>query len=326
MPMELRPLGKTGLKITPIGLGCWQFSQGRGFIGKVWSTLDAATIDAVVKAALDGGVNWFDTAESYGYGKSEAALAGALTRLGKKPGDVIVATKWFPLLRPASSIITTLPDRLGFLDPFSIDLLQIHAPGSLSSVEKQAMALAKLLKEKKVRAVGVSNFSAVGMRKFHKVLTGEGFMLASNQVRYSLIQRKIETNGILDTARELGITIIAYSPLAQGVLTGRFHDDPTLALKVSFGRRMMSGITRAGLKKTEPLVRYLQETGRKYSAAGVAASATQVALNWLVNFNGDTVVAIPGASKAKQATEAAHCLDFTLRPEEIKEIEALSRK
>jgi aryl-alcohol dehydrogenase-like predicted oxidoreductase len=164
------------------------------------------------------------------------------------------------------------------------------------------------------------------MRKFHKVLTGEGFMLASNQVRYSLIQRKIETNGILDTARELGITIIAYSPLAQGVLTGRFHDDPTLALKVSFGRRMMSGITRAGLKKTEPLVRYLQETGRKYSAAGVAASATQVALNWLVNFNGDTVVAIPGASKAKQATEAAHCLDFTLRPEEIKEIEALSRK
>ena len=131
MPMELRPLGKTGLKITPIGLGCWQFSQGRGFIGKVWSTLDAATIDAVVKAALDGGINWFDTAESYGYGKSEEALAGALTRLGKKPGDVIVATKWFPLLRSASSIIDTLPERLGFLDPFPIDLLQIHSPGSL---------------------------------------------------------------------------------------------------------------------------------------------------------------------------------------------------
>ncbi len=323
--MELRPLGKTGLKITPIGLGCWQFSQGRGFIGKVWSTLDAATIDAVVKAALDGGINWFDTAESYGYGKSEEALAGALTRLGKKPGDVIVATKWFPLLRSASSIIDTLPERLGFLDPFPIDLLQIHSPGSLSSVEKQAMALAKLLKEQKVRAVGVSNFSAVIMRKFHKVLSGEGFMLASNQVRYSLTQRKIETNGILDTARELGITIIAYSPLAQGVLTGRFHDDPTLALKVSRGRRMMSGINRAGLRKTEPLVRYLQETGRKHSAAGVAATATQVALNWLVNFNGETVVAIPGASKAKQASEAAHCLDFTLRPEEVKEIDRLSR-
>jgi aryl-alcohol dehydrogenase-like predicted oxidoreductase len=317
--MELRTLGKTDVKITPLGLGCWQFSQGKGVVSKFWPVLDAPTMDDIVKAALEGGINWFDTAEVYGGGNSERALAGALSRRGVKPGEVVVATKWWPLLRTAASIGRTLPARLEALAPYPIDLLQIHQPVSLSSIEKQAVALAGILKDKKVRAVGISNFRAEAMTTFHRILKEEGFVLASNQVRYSQADRSIEADGTLAAAKELGITIIAYSPLAQGLLSGRFHDDPSALKSASFMRRNYSGLNLEGLKKTEPLVRFLQETGKKYGA-----SASQVALNWLVTFHGDTVVAIPGATKVRHAVEAAGALKFGLTTDEGGEIDRLS--
>jgi len=318
--MELRTLGKTDVMITPLGLGCWQFSQGKGAVSKFWPTLETQTMDDIVKAALDGGINWFDTAEVYGGGNSERALAGALSRRGVKPGDAVIATKWWPMLRTAASITKTFPLREDALSPYPIDLLQIHQPVSFSSVEKQALALAGLLKAKKLKAVGISNFRAEAMRAFHRVLSGEGFVLASNQMRYSLADRSIEADGTLAAARELGITIIAYSPLAQGLLSGRFHDDPAALKTASFLRRNYSGLNPEGLKRTEPLVRFLQETGKKYGA-----SASQVALNWLVNFHGETVVAIPGASKVKHAVEAAGALKFGLTAAELAQIDTLSR-
>jgi len=318
--METRTLGKTGLKITPIGLGCWQFSQGRGFVSKFWPTLEPALMDDIVRTALEGGINWFDTAEVYGGGNSERALAAALSRAGVKPGSVIIATKWWPFLRTASSIVRTFRFRQAALDPYPVDLLQIHQPFSVSPVEKQAQAQAALLKEKKVPAVGISNFRADDMRTFHRILGSEGFVLASNQVRYSLVDRSIEADGTLEAAKELGITIIAYSPLAQGLLSGRFHDDPAALKNVSFLRRTYSGLHADGLKKTEPLVRFLQETAKKYRA-----SASQVALNWLVTYHGSAVVAIPGATKVRHAQEAAHALDFALSAGEREEISILAR-
>jgi aryl-alcohol dehydrogenase-like predicted oxidoreductase len=318
--MQSRTLGKTDLKITPLGLGCWQFAQSKGIAALFWPAVDPAVMDGIVQAALAGGINWFDTAEIYGGGNSERALAAALGRQGVKPGAVTVATKWWPLLRTAASMGKTLPTRQAALAPYPVDLLQIHQPVSLSSVEKQAAALAKLLKDKQVRAVGISNFGAAGMRTFHHVLKQEGFVLASNQVRFSLADRAIEANGTLDTAKELGITIIAYSPLAQGLLSGRFHDDPSALKAVRFGRRQYSGMNAEGLKKTEPLVRFLQQTAAKHGA-----SASQVALNWLVSFHGETVVAIPGASKVRHAEEAAGALNFSLSATELTEIDRLSR-
>jgi len=318
--MELRTLGKTDVTITPLGLGCWQFSQGNGIVAKFWPVLEPQVMDDIVKTAVAGGINWFDTAEVYGKGNSERALAGALSRRGVKPGEVVIATKWWPLFRTASSIESTFPERVAALAPYPIDLLQIHQPVSLSSVEKQALALAKLLKEKKVRAVGVSNFSAEAMKTSHRILKEEGFVLASNQVRYSLAVRGIETDGTLEAAKELGITIIAYSPLAQGLLSGRFHDDPASLKKVAWIRRANSGLNAEGLKRTEPLVRFLQATGKAHGA-----SASQVALNWLVSFHGQTVVAIPGATKVKHAEEAAGALAFKLSSDEQAEIDRLSR-
>jgi aryl-alcohol dehydrogenase-like predicted oxidoreductase len=120
----LRNLGKSDLKISPIGLGCWQFSKRKNFAGKYWPSLEDSIILNVVKVSLEGGINWFDTAELYGKGASEKALSGTLQKLGKKPGEVIVATKWWPVFRFASNIIKTIDDRLKALDPYPIDLHQ----------------------------------------------------------------------------------------------------------------------------------------------------------------------------------------------------------
>jgi aryl-alcohol dehydrogenase-like predicted oxidoreductase len=316
--MKPRKLGSTNIEITPIGLGCWQFSQGAGMIGGVWDTLAQATMTDIVKTALDGGINWFDTAEVYGNGKSEEALAAALKALDRHPGDVVVATKWWPFLRTANHLVSSVIERQRVLAPYPIDLLQIHQPMSLSSPEKQARALAKLLKDKQVKSVGVSNFDAKTMRLVHRILKEEGQTLASNQVRYNLADNAIVKDGTLDAAKELGITIIAYSPLAQGLLTGRFHDDPAQAAKVHAFRRMRNGLDAKGLAASKPLIDTLKAIAAQHSVAGGPATSSQVALNWLVTYHGDTVVAIPGASKAKQAFEAAHALDFVLTDDQRK--------
>ena len=255
--MKTRKLGKTGISITPIGLGCWQFSQGAGIIGSFWDALPQADMTKIVKTALDGGINWFDTAEAYGGGKSEEALSAALKALGRKPGEDVIATKWMPFFRTAGHLVSSIGERQKRLSPYPIDLIQIHMPVAFSSMEKQAMALARLLKDKKVKSVGVSNFNPAQMRTVAKVLEGEGFVLASNQVRYSLANRNIETDGTMETAKELGITIIAYSPLAQGLLTGRFHDDPQSTREISSMRR--SRLNEKVLEKTRPLVDALAE-------------------------------------------------------------------
>ena len=224
--MTARRLGRGPLEVSPIGLGCWQFSGGRSFAGAFWGALAPDTMDAIVRAALDGGVDWFDTAEIYGNGRSERALAHALAAAGRRDGDVTVATKWWPVLRTARSIGATFAQRERALDGFTVGLHQVHQPFSFSSVEAQMDAMAALVAAGRVRAVGVSNFSAAWMRRAHARLARHGIALATNQVRYSLARRTIERDGTLAAARELGVSIIAYSPLAQGLLSGRFHADP----------------------------------------------------------------------------------------------------
>jgi aryl-alcohol dehydrogenase-like predicted oxidoreductase len=310
--MELyRNLGKSDLKITPIGLGCWQFSKGSNFAGKFWPKLEDSVTDNIVKISLDGGINWFDTAELYGNGASEKGLAGSLQKLGIKPGEVIIATKWWPMFRTASNIIKTIDVRLNALSPYPIDLHQVHQPFGFSSEQAEMKAMAELVKAKKIRYVGVSNFSARKMRNAWETLQKEGMHLVSNQVRYSLLDRKIESNGILDTAKELGITIIAYSPLAQGLVTGKFHDNPEL-LKNTGYRKYMPSFKPGGLEKSRPVVDLVKTLAQKYEV-----TPSQIALNWLIHYHGETVVAIPGATKESHAMENVGTLKFRLSQEDI---------
>ena len=313
-----RKLGRTNIEITPIGLGTWQFSEGQGFHKYMWAGISADTTGAIVKAALDGGINWFDTAEIYGNGRSEKGLAIALKATGKKNGDVVIATKWWPLMRMASSIRTTIDERLSCLDPFTIDLYQIHNPYSFASIEAQMNAMADLCEAGKIRSIGVSNFSAKMMRKAHATLARRGIPLASNQVKYNLLSRSIETNGVLDAAKELGITIICYSPLEMGLLSGKFHKDPSLLARLPRGRRNAIG---KKIETSRPLINILDTIA---TTRGVTVS--QVALNWLINSHGDTVVAIPGASKPGHAQESAGTMGFTLTADEIERIDQVSSK
>jgi aryl-alcohol dehydrogenase-like predicted oxidoreductase len=317
---ERRRLGRTAIEITPIGLGCWQFSGGVGLVGGFWEALSQEAVDDIVRASLAGGISWFDTAEVYGRGRSERALAHGLGAAGRKDGDVVVATKWWPIPRTAASIGATIGDRLRCLGGFSIDLHQVHQPYSLSSVEAEMDAMAALVAAKKIRAVGVSNFSAAQMRRAHAALARHGIPLASNQVRYSLVDRGIESNGVLATAKELGVTVIAYSPLGQGILSGRFHDDPALVRSRPGPRRYMSLFRASGLERTRPLVDELRRI-----AAVRAATPAQVALNWLIHSSGDTIVAIPGASRPRQAEEAAGAMGFRLDAEEMNRLDEASR-
>lgn len=309
--LSLRSLGKSDLMITPIGLGCWQFSKRKNMAGKFWPKLEDDLIKQMVKISLEGGINWFDTAEIYGNGASEKALAASLNDIGKKPGEIIVATKWWPMFRTASNIQKTIDKRIEALAPYPIDLYQVHQPWGFSNGKAEMEAMANLVKEHKIRYVGVSNFSAAQMRSAWETLQKHGIQLVSNQVRFNLIDRRIESNGILQTAKELGITIIAYSPLAQGLVTGKFHDNPDLLKNIGM-RKYSVPFKSAGMGKSRPVVKAVQELAIKYNV-----TPSQIALNWLINSQGETVVAIPGATKESHAKENAGAMNFSLTAEDL---------
>jgi len=317
--IALRFLGKSHLQITPIGLGCWQFSKRGNLAGKFWPSLEDEVIMDIIKTSLEGGINWFDTAEVYGQGASEKMLAKSLLALGKKPGDVLIATKWWPMFRWASSIINTIDIRLDCLSPFSIDLYQVRQPYGFSSEVKEMEAMAKIVQAKKIRHVGVSNFSASKMRSAWETLQKSGISLLSNQVQYSLLNRKIESNGVLETAKELGITIIAYSPLAQGMVTGKFHDNPEILKNIGF-RKYSSLFKPQGIEKSRPVAELVKKLALKYEV-----TPSQIALNWLIHFHGDTVVAIPGATKARHAEENTGAMKFSLSAEDMKLLDEVSK-
>ncbi len=317
----LRRLGRTDIKVTPVGLGCWQFSGGQGMAGKFWEAIPQPVVDQVVEASLAGGINWFDTAEMYGNGTSERALSGALRRAGRTNGEVVVATKWSPIFRTAGSIKSTIQRRLDCLAPFGIDLHQVHLPYGFSSVEAEMNAMADLAAEKKIRAVGVSNFSAARMRRAHAALAKRGLVLASNQVKYSLLDRHVESNGTVAAARELGITIIAYSPLEQGLLTGKYHQHPEYVKTRPGPRKWMKRFRGGFLKRSMPLI---EELGKIAQAHG--AKQGQVALAWLCQFHQDLVVVIPGATRVEQAVDNRGALDLSLSPGELDRLDQLSRE
>ncbi len=322
MPAEtnspLRTLGKTDIAITPIGLGMMEFGGGGGLLGVAFPNISQEVKNDTVQAALDGGINWFDTAELYGMGVSEASMATGLKAAGAKDEDVVVATKWWPLFRTAGNIPRTIGKRLRFLDGYSIGLYMVHQPISLSTPEAEMDAMADLVEAGKIRSVGVSNYNPQRMRRAHQQLTKRGLPLAANQVLFGLLARGIERDGTLETAKELGVTIIAYTPLGSGLLSGKYHKNPELLKnKPIFWRRRL----QRGLEKTRPLVRALEEIGMKYNA-----TPAQVALNWVIHFHGDIVVTIPGATNPRQAAESAAAMKFKLAPDELAYLDELSRR
>jgi aryl-alcohol dehydrogenase-like predicted oxidoreductase len=253
----------------------------------------------------------------YGRGHSEHGLSTALKTLDKSDDEVIVGTKWLPFLRTAKNIPSTIDERLRYLNGYTIDLYMIHQPWSFSSPESEMDAMADLVEAGKIRSVGVSNFNVDQMRRAHAALEKRGIPLAVNQVQYSLMHRKIETDGVLDAAKELGITIVAWAPLARGVLSGKFHNDSGRYDQLPIGRKMMM---RSKIKDSGPVVEALNAIAEIYNV-----TTAQVALNWVINFQGEIIVAIPGASKERQAEESAGAMNFQLTEAELNQLDELSR-
>jgi aryl-alcohol dehydrogenase-like predicted oxidoreductase len=317
--MDKRQLGTSDIMITPIGLGCWQFANSGTGVTSFWENLPQDVIDRIIAVSIAGGINWFDTAEAYGKGNSENSLTIGLHTLGVKTDEVVIATKWQPIFRTKQSLVRTIDERLKALNGFPIGLHQIHNSYSLSSIEKQMLGMAELLRAGKIRSAGVSNFNASQMRRAYDVLKREGFPLVSNQVIYNLLNRKIEINGLLETARELGVTIIAYSPLAQGILTGKYHLKREDIQNRPGPRKYLKAFQDQSLEQTAPLIHELQAIGQANNA-----TPAQVALNWLIHAHGDLVVAIPGATKVQQAEENVNAAGFRLTQIEIERLSKVS--
>jgi aryl-alcohol dehydrogenase-like predicted oxidoreductase len=211
--------------------------------------------EQAMEASLAAGVNLFDTAAMYSGGASERRL-GELAR-GR---DVLIATKFPAGFRfRADNFPRELEATLARLGRDTIDLYQHHFPGRVS-IPELMNRLADAVDAGNVRAVGVSNYSAEQMRQAHAALAERGTPLASNQVEYSLLHRQPETDGVLDACRDLGITLIAYTPLAGGLLTGKYTAQNRPG---GFFRRVLPRYRRRALHAIEPVTALLTEIGQR---------------------------------------------------------------
>lgn len=317
--MKNRFLGKSKIYLSAIGLGAWQFSKRNGIAGKYWQYLPDKDINNIVSEALNHGINWFDTAEIYGNGKSETALAQALIASGKPSCEIKIATKWNPVFKSSKSISKAIESSLKRLKGYPVDLYQIHAPVSFSSIKNEMGKMAILQKSGKFKYIGISNYNAKQMEIANYELEKKGLFLASNQVKYSLLNRKIENNGILDVAKKNKISIIAYSPLEQGLLTGKFHDNYELIKNIKGFRKYSKSFTKKNLDRTYPLIEELKSIANKHNA-----TPSQIALSWIINYHGDIIFAIPGASSVQQAKQNAEAMNIILSEKEMERINEVS--
>jgi aryl-alcohol dehydrogenase-like predicted oxidoreductase len=295
-------------------VGTWAWGDSLFWdYGKAYSDSD---LQAAFEASLDAGLTLFDTAEVYGLGQSERLIGRFMQQ---RPQQAVIATKYFPLPWRWSqqSVADALTASLDRLQVASVALYQVHWPLEFWLGQKDLMAaLATAVKGDRIGAVGVSNYSAKQMREAHAYLADQGVPLAVNQVQYSLLSRGAETSGVMATARELGVTILAYSPLAQGLLTGKYT--PEANLKPAGARWLDPRFSPAGLTKLMPVIQALQAIAEKRER-----TPAQVALNWLVAQG--NVVPIPGAKNARQATQNAGALGWQLTPEEQGQLSQLTQ-
>jgi aryl-alcohol dehydrogenase-like predicted oxidoreductase len=303
-----------GTAIAPLGIGTWAW--GDKLFWSYGKEYDATALQDAFKTALELGVSFFDTAEIYGWGESERLL-GQFTQQTDQP--VQIATKYFPLPWRFNSgaVADALTASLKRLQVASVPLYQVHWPFDFLMGQKALMnALADEVGQGRIGAIGVSNYSAVQMREAHAFLAERGVPLAVNQVQYSLLARQIEQNGVMDAARELGVIILAYSPLAQGLLTGKYgvehYQPPTGA------RKLDPRFSREGLAKLAPVVAALQEVGAVHGK-----TPAQVALNWLIAQG--NVMPIPGAKNGEQVRQNAGALGWNMTDGEREQVDQVSK-
>lgn len=287
--MITREIGHSGIFVNAIGLGCMGLSE---FYGPATDETDAVKL---LQDAIAAGVNHFDTAEMYGMGANEKLLGKAFA--GRRD-EVVIATKWGPTRDPETGAFTgidgseanmrrAVEQSLRLLNTDHIDLYYMHRMDQTRPIEETVGAMAKLVEEGKVRALGLSEASADTLRRANAEHT-----ISALQSEYSLFSRDIE-DGPLKAVREIGASLVAYSPLGRGMLTGRFDKDnkpsETDFRSGAYQPRFADGAFEANLALVEEV---------KDIAGALGVSAGQVALAWVLA-QGDEILTIPGTTKLK---------------------------
>jgi len=290
-----------------MGLGAWQWGDRM-----VWGYGQTHTDEDIRKAfdvSLSLGIRFIDTAETYGSGFSERLLGKFLKETDQ---PVLIATKYFPWPWRYSKgfIPRALKGSLERLGVESVDLYQIHWSSPLMSPETMMEGMVECVQQGLTRTVGVSNFGHKKMIRAYTTLTRHGIPLASNQVHYSLLSREVEKNGTLARCKELGIRLIAYSPLEKGLLTGKYSvDNPPPGVRTSQYAEL--------IKKIAPVIKVMQEIGQNHDSKTVA----QVALNWLICKG---ALPIPGAKNVMQAEQNAGGVGWQMTEDEVAMLDAVT--
>ena len=290
------------------GIGTWAWGD-RLFWG-FGQNYQEKDIREAFDYCIQAGLTFFDTAEIYGQGRSESFL-GEFLKTTSQP--VKIATKFapYPWRLGRGALLKALRNSLKRLGLVKVDLYQMHFPIPFLKIETWMEAMAEAYQNGLVSAVGVSNYDRSQTQRAFDALTRLGVNLASNQLEYHLLNRTIEKNGLLAQCKDLGVAVIAYSPLAQGALTGKYTaDNPP--------QGMRSGhYNRKYLAQIQPLIAQLKKIG----AAHAGKTPAQISLNWVIRKG---AIPIPGAKNIDQAEMNAGALGWALSDEEVQQLDEIS--
>jgi aryl-alcohol dehydrogenase-like predicted oxidoreductase len=299
-------LAGTDVTIPLLGVGTWAWGDRSTWgMGGYDAELTTASIEGAWDTSIDAGVTLFDTAEIYGAGESERIIGALRERDPARASSVVLATKFMPSpwkLNVKAALLKSLRASLRRLGVSCVELYQIHGPISLRSHAALADALAAARDAGLVKAVGVSNYSVKETRSMAAELDKRGLKLATNQIEFSLLRRLPETGGLLAACGELGVVALAYSPIGQGRLTGKYSTGHPPPGKRNFSNHPMEVV--------DAVVAELRTIGEKHGAK----TPSQVALNWVI---AKGAVPIPGAKSAAQAQENAGALGWRLDADDL---------
>ena len=291
-----------------IGIGTWAWGDRLvwGF-GNQYSDKD---VRETFFSAIENGITFFDTAEVYGQGKSEKFLGQFIPTANQ---EILVATKImpYPWRMAKDALRKALRGSLQRLGLPKVDLYQVHWPMPPVSIESWMNQMADVYADGLIRAVGVSNYDLEQTKRAADALSKRGIRLASNQVEYHLLERRIEKNGLIDYCMSNGIRVIAYSPLAMGVLSGKYTpENPPKGTRSAHYNRVL-------LQTIQPLIKLMKGIGLDHDGK----TAAQVAINWVI---AKGTLAIPGAKKIGQVEQNAGAVGWSLTDEEIRRLDEAS--
>ncbi len=337
--MRYHKLGQTDVEVPAIGVGTMLWLPK--------NDEEKEKYFETYKKCLDNGINFFDTAEIYGNGKSERLLGEFIKRDGRK---ILISSKFAPpskmnpLTQKRKSVSKYSPNAIkealdGSLKRLGvdcIDLYMIHVPPKKGDISAYMDVMAEEVKEGKIKAIGVCNFSYKQIIQAHDALAKHGIPLAVVMVGYNILRRYPETNGVFNVCKQYGISIIPYAPLAEGTLTGKYrnkkvpfmykmtsyfgHLDITKERNdnVPFIKRLFSCPRECNIKKMEPLMIELEAIAKEHDK-----TIAQVSLNWLLSNPDVDVIPIPGMRNPKQVESNIGAIDWDLTSEERKRINTI---